>query len=267
MRRVIVDILRCPKCHQGSLTPEADTVEVVFGPVHCAACQASFPVGEGVVDLALERGEPRGVQRNFELPLVARNYERYVRPAVQLAVSGRRMDRDSEFLLYRSLIGQPNGPVLDIGCGTAMFARRLARDPGVSHVIGLEVSRAMIEEAVAQAREDGVPVDLVRAEAPLLPFQEGSLGAVMQSGSLHLIENAAQLFLEIGRVLRPGGRYVASTYLPSPLLGSKLHHKAGLYPRKEEELREGLAAAGMVGFERMVMSPFLLLRAETGRGR
>ena len=266
MRRVILDLLRCPKCRFGTLAPDSDTAEVAFGPVHCVACQASFPVGEGVVDLAADRAEPSGVQRNFERPLVARSYERYVRPAVQMAISGRRLDRDSELVMYRSLIGRPDAPVLDLGCGTAMFARRLARDPELPPVVGMDVSKAMLEEAMAQTREAGVMVDFVRAEAPSLPFQDQSLGAVLQSGSLHLIEDAARLFVEVGRVLRPGGRYVASTYVPPSFLGSMLHRKAGLYPRGEDELRGGLAAAGLVCFERMVLPPFILVRAEKRAG-
>ena len=267
MRRVILDLLRCPKCQEGGLTPEADTVEVLFGPIHCVACQASFPVGEGVVDLVVDRGGPTGMQWSFEKPLMARSFERYVRPAVQFALSGRRVDDDSEFLVYRSLLGKPEGPVLDLGCGTALFSRRLARDPELPPVICLDVSRAMLEEAVAQTREAGVMIDLVRAEMPNLPFQDQSLGAVLQTGSLHMVEDAARLFMEVGRVLRPGGRYVASTYLPPPLLGSMLHRKAGLFPRNEEELRGGLTAAGLTCFERMVIPPYILVRAEKAVAR
>jgi len=267
MRRVILDLLRCPKCRKGLLTPDADTVEVLFGPIHCVACHASFPVGEGVVDLVVDRGEPTGVQRTFEKPLMARSFERYVRPAVKMAISGRRVDEDSEFMVYRSLLGKPDGAVLDLGCGTALFSRRLPKDPELPPVIGLDVSKAMLEEAVAQTREAGVMIDLVRAEMPYLPFQDQSLGAVLQTGSLHMVQDAARLFMEIGRVLRPGGRYVASTYLPPPLLGTMLHRKAGLYPRNEDELRGGLTAAGLTCFERLVMPPYILVRAEKGVAR
>ncbi len=262
MRRVILNILRCPKCRRGGLIPEADTAELIFGPVRCPDCQASFPVGEGVADLVGDRGEIGTAQRGLEHPLVARSFERYLRPAIQLAISRRRLDRDSELLVYRSVLGKPDGPMLDLGCGTGMFARRLARDPELPAVVGMDVSKAMIEEGIAQSREAGVMVDFIRAEAPYLPFLDHSLGAVLQSGSLHLIADASRLFIEIGRVLRPGGRYVASTSLPPSRLGTLLHQKAGLHPRTEHELRSGIAAAGLVNFERMVLPPYLLIKAE-----
>ena len=262
MRRVILDILRCPKCRKGHLAPEADSAEVAFGPIRCAECQASYPVGEGVADLVGEREAAGALQRGLEQPLVARSYERYVRPALQLAISRQRFDRDSELSIYRSMLGRPEGPILDLGCGTGLFARRLARDPELPAVVGMDLSKAMLEEGVAQAREAGVIVDLVRAEAPELPFQDQSLGAVLQSGSLHLIADASRLFLEVGRALRPGGRYVASTYQPPGFLARRVHRKAGLYPRGEDELRSAIAAAGLVGFERVLLPHFILVKAE-----
>jgi len=267
MRRVILNLLRCPKCKKGALQPEADAPELVFGPVRCRECQASYPVGEGVVDLVGERAASTGLQRGLEQPLVARTYERYVRPALQLAISRQRFDRDSEFLIYRSMLGTPEGPILDLACGTGLFARRLARDPALPAVVGMDVSKPMIEEGVAQTREAGVMVDFVRAEAPDLPFQDQSLGAVLQTGALHLIDDASRLFLEVGRVLRPGGRYVASTYLPPGFPASLLHRKAGLFPRGEDELRSAIAAAGLISFERVLLPPFILLKAQRASGK
>jgi SAM-dependent methyltransferase len=262
MRRVILNLLRCPRCRKGHLSPEVDTAELVFGPIRCGECQASFPVAEGVADLTAERHVPGAMQRGLEQPLVARSYERYLRPAIQFAIARQKIDRDSEFLIYRSMLGRPPGPVLDLACGTGLFARRLARDADFPPVVGMDVSKAMIEEGVAQTREAGSRVDFIRAEAPWLPFLDHSIGAVLQSSALHLFADVSRLFMEIGRVLRPGGRFVASTYLPPGFPGSTLHRKAGLHPRTENDLRSAIAAAGMVNFERLVFAPFIVVKAE-----
>lgn len=262
MRRIIIDLLRCPRCRRGRLLPEADVTDILFGPLRCNDCQSSYPVAEGIADLVLEREPPRGLQRSFEVPWVARAWERYLRPSLTLAVSRRNLDRDSEYLLYRSLLGRPEAPILDLGCGTALFARRLARDPELPPVIGMDVSKPMLEEAVAQAREASAMVDFVRAEAPTLPFIDQSLDAVLQSGSLHLLEDVDTLFSEIARVLRPGGRYVGTTYLPPSSLVGTVHRRAGLHPRSEQALRSAMGAAGLLSFERMVLDPFLLVTAQ-----
>jgi SAM-dependent methyltransferase len=261
MRRAILKLLRCPRCNRGQLLPDTDTVELIFGPIRCSLCQSSFPVGEGVADLISERGQRRPVQAGMEHPLVARSYERYVRPLAQLVCTGRRLDVTSEFVLYRSLLGKLDAPMLDLGCGTGLLARRLAKEAQLPPVVGLDVSKAMIEEGVAQAREGGVMVDFVRAEAPPLPFQDNSLAAILQAGSLHLFEDASSLLMEVGRVLRPGGTYVASTYLPPKLVG-RVHERMGLYPRTERDLRNAVASAGLVHFERLVFGPLIIVKSE-----
>lgn len=262
MRRVTVNILRCPRCRRGSLLPETDTAEVLFGPLRCTECQATHPVSEGVADLVEARNGGGGVQRGLEQAFVARAFERYLRPAVQVAVSRRRFDRDSEYLVYRSLLGEVHGPILDLGCGTGLFTRRLAREEATPGVVGMDVSRPMIEEGIAQAREAGVMIDFVRAEAPFLPFLDHTLGAVLQSGALHLIDDVTRLFSEVARVLRPGGRYVASTYLPPGFAMASLHRRAGLHPRNEDALRSAAASAGLIRFERVKVAPFIVIKVE-----
>ena len=265
MRRAILHCLRCPRCREGALAAAGDPAELLFGPLQCAQCGASFPVAEGIADLTVERTASKGVQRGLENPFVARSWERYVRPALTLAVARRTLDPESETLLYRSLMGAPEGPVLDLACGPALFARRLAKDPSGPPVVGMDLSRPMLEEGMAQSREANVKVDFVRAQAPDLPFLDDSLGAVLHTGALHLLEEPLPLLREVARVLRPGGAYVATTYLPPGFGTAWAHRKLGLHPREEGELRETLDRVGLGGFERMRMPPFLLVKAQKPR--
>lgn len=262
MRRETLDILRCPACLAGSLVPEQDVPEprLIFGPVRCVGCGSRYPVGEGMIDFVSDRSRPRGLQRSLESALVARSYERYVRPGLELFLTRGQFDRDSEYTVYRSLLGKPRGPVVDVGCGTGLFTRRLVRDLE-AQLIGVDVSKPMIEEGIAQAREAAVAIDFVRAEAPALPFQSASVSAVLQAGSLHFIRDAASLLSEVARILRPGGRYVASHVLVPPLLGP-FHSAAGIYARSERVLREATAQAGLVRFERVKVPRVVVFKVE-----
>lgn len=233
-----------------------------FGPVHCLGCGARFPVGEGMIDLVGERVLPRGFQRGMENALIARSYERYVRPAFELLLTRGQFDRDSEYLVYKSLLGKPESPVLDLGCGTGLFARKLVRDlPAGAEVIGLDVSKPMIEEAIALSREGGVSVDYVRAEVPSLPLHDKSIGAVLHAGGLHFILDAESLLAEVSRALKPKGLYVASC-LSTPAFLGPFHRLAGLHPRSEQQLRELVAQAGLVRFERVRVPPMVVFKAE-----
>lgn len=262
MRRSTLDLVRCPRCRGGSLVPDDPDAEarLVFGPVRCLGCTARFPVGEGLIDFVGERGAPSGWQKGLESPWVARGYERYFRPAVERLLGGG-FDRESEYVLYRALLGAPKGPVVDLGCGTGLFTRRLARDLDGVAVVGLDVSRPMIEEALAQAREASSVVDFVRAEVPDLPFQAASLGAVLQAGSLPFFADLDGLLAEIARVLRPRGRYVASAVVSGPLV-APIAKGAQLHLRSERELREACDRAGLVRFERVRVPPLVVISAE-----
>jgi ubiquinone/menaquinone biosynthesis C-methylase UbiE len=265
LRRASLEILRCVQCQRGHLVPEEAVPEprLIFGPVKCQTCGARYPVGEGLIDLAGERGPPRGAQRAFELPVVARTYERTMRPLLSKVVVRSGLDVESEYLLFRSLLGELNGPVLDLGCGTGLFSRRLASEQPKSRLIALDVSRPMVEEALAQAREASVAVDFVRAAMPELPFHDATLSAVLMAGSLQLVDGLDHLMRELFRVLKPGGIWVASSFQPPAVL-KPLHRMLGLYGRNEEALRLAAQQVGFSKFERVKREPVMVVRAVKG---
>ncbi len=263
MRRSTLDLIRCPSCNAGSLVPDDDISEptLIFGPVRCLGCRSTWAVHEGLIDLAPDRQKVKGLQQAMELPWVARSWERYVRPAVDAVLTRGQLDRDSEYVAMRSMLGTPNGPVIDLGCGPGLFLKKLVRDlPNVS-VIGVDISRPMIEEAMAQFRELQLAADFVRAEAPPLPFLNACLGGVLASGMVHFVEDLGGLLTEARRAMKPRGKFVASTY-DSSGPAKRLHHRAGLFPRSEDELKHAAEGAGFIKFERIRTGPVMVWSAE-----
>ena len=263
MRRATLELLRCPRCHAPSLVPDGPTPEpaLLFGPARCVGCSTRFPVHEGLIDLVQERARPTGVQKAMEIPWVARSWERYVRPAVDAVLTRGRLDLDSEYTVLHNMVGAPDGPVVDLGCGSGTFLRRLVRDFKGVPVIGVDVSRPMLEEAMAQVREHALAADFVRAEVPPLPFVDHSVSAIIASGFVHYVGDLHRLLDEVARVLKPRGRFVASTF-ESAGLTKPVQHSAGLFPRGELTLRECADRAGLIHFERMKVPPFLIWKVE-----
>lgn len=103
--------------------------------------------------------------------------------------------------------------VLEIGCGSAPCARWLAGQG--ARPVGLDLSRAMLERGLAVMARGGPRVPLVQADAEALPFADASFDLACSAfGAVPFVADSALVMREVGRVLRPGGRWVFSVNHP-----------------------------------------------------
>jgi len=118
--------------------------------------------------------------------------------------------RESEAGLLGDVAGRR---VLEVGCGSAPCARWLA-DHG-AQVIGLDLSVGMLRQAVDAARETGICVPLVQADATRLPFADRSFDLACSAfGAVPFVADSAAVMREVVRVLRPGGWWVFAVTHP-----------------------------------------------------
>ena len=101
--------------------------------------------------------------------------------------------------------------VLDVGTGEGQVAR-LAWDCGASRVVGVDPTSAQI----AEAAQRGAGPAYVRGGAAALPFGAETFDAVVACLVFEHIDEAVEAIAEVGRVLRPGGRFLF--FLNHPLL-------------------------------------------------
>jgi ubiquinone/menaquinone biosynthesis C-methylase UbiE len=108
--------------------------------------------------------------------------------------------------------------VLDVGCGTGRLAALLAERHGCK-VWGVDVSAEML--AVARER---VPrgVGLKRAAAESLPFRDGTFERAVMTLVVHHLDRP-RAFVELARVLEPGGRLALLTFDPPSFEGYYLN--------------------------------------------
>jgi SAM-dependent methyltransferase len=96
--------------------------------------------------------------------------------------------------------------VLEVGAGSGRDLLGLARAGAIGMV--LDYSPASLELVQRQARAQGLPVHLVRADALRMPFRDGSFDVVFHQGLLEHFRDPMPLLLENARIARRGGRVV-----------------------------------------------------------
>jgi len=122
---------------------------------------------------------------------------------------------NSQVHLYRSLLAwasiMPGERVIDVGCGSGGATRAAAEMVGPQGmVVGVD-SCARCVEAARERTPDDMPVAYLNLSAErMLDVEDRSFDCAVASLSLEEFQNLPAALTEIRRVLRPGGRFVAS---------------------------------------------------------
>jgi SAM-dependent methyltransferase len=106
---------------------------------------------------------------------------------------------------FRDAVGTSTIPAaLELCCGRGE-GLLLLRDQ-VTLGVGVDVSLTMIESAQYE-----LPADrffFLQGDATMLPLIDGQFDAVLMLGGIHHVRDRLQLFREVFRMLRPGGRFL-----------------------------------------------------------
>jgi trans-aconitate 2-methyltransferase len=101
--------------------------------------------------------------------------------------------------------------VLDAGCGSGRVTELLAERLPRGHVVALDGSPAMLDEARRRLERFGDRVEFIQADLrePLpLPVDE-PVDAIFSTATFHWIHDHAALYRHLAAVIRPGGQLVA----------------------------------------------------------
>jgi ubiquinone/menaquinone biosynthesis C-methylase UbiE len=170
---------------------------------------------------------------------------------------------EAEWFITRNAlgVGERRGPWLDLSCGPGLFARRMAVLAPDEIVLGLDLSRAMLERARAGRPPEARRLHLVRGDVHDLPFRDGAFSGINNGAALHLYDDPARAMSEVCRVLVPGGVYVGSTVVSTTSVLQPIMRIAGTKVWRPAELRRLVADAGLVDFQEARLRGATLFRA------
>jgi ubiquinone/menaquinone biosynthesis C-methylase UbiE len=126
----------------------------------------------------------------------------------------RRYDRNVlQWLLFRpshqmllEALSAADEHILDIGCGTGIFATRVLDRFPRARVCGLDLSTGMLQHGQPRCRAGAGRLHLVQGDSERLPFASDTFDVVTCTHSFHHYPRQEQVVAEMHRVLRPGGR-------------------------------------------------------------
>jgi ubiquinone/menaquinone biosynthesis C-methylase UbiE len=102
----------------------------------------------------------------------------------------------------------PGRRVLDLGVGPGVSSIELGRGAPERHLVGLDVSAAMLARAKRHCARARVRLSLVRGDATRLPFGDATYDAATGHSFLYLVADGDAVLREVHRVVRPGGHVV-----------------------------------------------------------
>ena len=141
--------------------------------------------------------------RVYDLPFVQRATYRPVHDAV-----------------LRALCDPPCQRVLDVGCGTGLFATRMHHTLPATSVVGCDFSSGMLRHAAARSRK----VEWVQGDAGRLPFCDATFDALVSTEAFHWFPDQDAALAEFYRVLAPHGRLLlALVNTPAQVVSEVMH--------------------------------------------
>lgn len=126
---------------------------------------------------------------------------------------------------------QPGETVIDLGSGGGLECFIAAKQAGArGHVVGIDMTPEMLSKAWANAaRMKTQNVDFRFGYLEALPVQDDSADVIMSNCVINLSPDKPQVFREMLRVLKPGGRIAVSDIVANGELSDEIRRDMALW--------------------------------------
>ena len=144
-----------------------------------------------------------------------------------------------------------NKTILDIGCGSGGIDKLLVNHFQAKHVTGIDIDPSLIDRCKKRLSEtEKSKIDYIFVQPGKLPFEDNSFDVVFTKDSLIHIQDKVSICEEVIRVLKAGGKFIASDWLKDigPMTPEMQHYvdleDLGFGMGNIEEYRSALEISG-----------------------
>lgn len=213
MRQALLNYIRCPICSKTNFdltVTQEDELEVREGYVTCAACDHSFSIRNGIVDLMPNPSKTIQNEQQGWSELLGETSEDLVDTMLKLP----HYDEDElwinvaiNFDGIMQHVDLRGKRVLDIGAGRCWSTRHIMLR-GAQEAVGLDILTQRfigLETADIYLAHDDIYFERVIGDMNSLPFRPASFDIVFMTATLHHTSNPGCAMQEVAKVLEPGG--------------------------------------------------------------
>jgi len=247
MLKTLVPKLACPSCRRAEAVLAAETFtegsqgHIRDGVLACQLCRAWYPIEDDLLELVdrtlLEAKDHASFCARFQAHIQRHGLAVYgdcgspAGCAVDAQLKQRRhfdswAESESDYkdygeapfwsavdeLTFRQWKSRmkADGWLLDVGCANGRASFPLVASSAA--VIGFDISKKLVRQAIERARAEGVhgKMTFLVADGDVLPFRERSFDAVLTYGVLHHLPDPGRTCGKLQRILQEGGIHFAS---------------------------------------------------------
>ncbi|XP_024970165.1 uncharacterized methyltransferase At1g78140, chloroplastic [Cynara cardunculus var. scolymus] len=272
-------VLACPICYDTLIWNGDPVFSVDTTPrstLKCSTCKKAYGGNGTHLDLTVGSGSKKygeympASSELFRFPLVSFLYERGWRQGFSLWGGFPGPEKEFELMkdYLKPIIG---GSIIDASCASGMFSRLFAKSGLFSLVVALDFSETMLKQCYDYINQDQniskENLILVRADIARLPFASSSVDAVHAGAALHCWPSPSAGVAEISRILRPGGVFVATTFIVDgpysfiPFLSPIRQISGSRVYLSERELKDLCSTCGLVDYTCVRNRRFVMISA------
>jgi len=200
---------RSPKYEEASVIIPDETAQLQqpFNGTVCSKKGDEYEITNNIIDFIGNNPPAMSwAQSSNDWQLTAALYEDIWRKRSLSIFSGETFPiKKEQKLLLEWMNPKPGGTYLDVGCSTALYARHLKKSQADCHLVAMDFSLPMLQEARLKAEADQTDLFLLRANARYMPFYGATFNGLMMGGTLNELTDPLKVLYECRRVIKREG--------------------------------------------------------------